>query len=118
MEQAIVSLSSDDDNEDEDDGIHISIVNNPEPTTPKLASFGPQGAVRVKVVNALGALGNVLRKRRFTQSVQVIRKARVPIVKFETKMGFEGDVAMAGHNGMDTSQFAKAQVAKFKRYAK
>jgi len=38
-------------------------------------------------------------------------------VKFQTKFGFEGDIAVGGHNGTDTSQFAMSQVERFKRYA-
>jgi hypothetical protein len=124
-EQAVISLSSDDeedeDNDEEeddledDDDMHVSFVANPPPSVTK--SMGPSGAVRAEVINVLSNLGSILRKRHFTQSIQVIRKARVPIVTFQTKMGFEGDVAVGGHSGTDTSQFAMTQVERFQRYA-
>ena len=102
------------------DDLHVSFVSTPAPpsstSSKDKASFGPQGVTRVKVVKALRSLGNILRRREFTQGIQVISRARVPIVKFETRLGFEGDVAMGGHNGTDTSQFARSCVERYKRY--
>jgi hypothetical protein len=120
MQQYVISISSDDDDDHdedelEDDDMHVSFVANPPAST---KAMGPSGAVRAEVVNVLSNLGSILRRRQFTQSVQVIRKARVPIVKFQTKMGFEGDVAMGGHSGTDTSQFAMTQVQRFQRYVR
>jgi hypothetical protein len=43
--------------------------------------------------------------------------ARVPIVKLETKLGFEADIAIGGHNGTDTSFYAAAQAEKYKSFA-
>ncbi|CAB9529820.1 expressed unknown protein [Seminavis robusta] len=120
-EQAVISLSSDDEDDDDEedddlDDMQVSFVAHPT-NNGKNTTIGPSGAVRAEVVNVLNSLGNILRRRQFTKSVTVIRKARVPIVKFQTKLGFEGDVAMGGHNGTDTSQFAMSQVQRFKSFA-
>ncbi|CAB9519065.1 expressed unknown protein (Partial), partial [Seminavis robusta] len=120
-EQAVISLSSDDEDDDDEedddlDDMQVSFVAHPT-NNGKNTTIGPSGAVRAEVVNVLNSLGNILRRRQFTTSVTVIRKARVPIVKFQTKLGFEGDVAMGGHNGTDTSQFAMSQVQRFKSFA-
>ena len=99
------------------DDLHVSFISKPAATSRRdKASVGPQGHTRVKVVKALRSLGNILRRRVFTSSIQVISRARVPIVKFETHLGFEGDIAMGGHNGTDTSKFAQSCVDRYKRY--
>jgi DNA polymerase sigma len=48
--------------------------------------------------------------------VEVRHRAKVPIVTTDTKLGFEADVAVGGHNGADTSQFAASQVAKYQSF--
>jgi hypothetical protein len=71
---------------------------------------------RHQVVDALVSLARKLRRSDWTRSVQVIKNARVPIIKMETGLGFEADVAIGGHNGSDTSHYAAAQVEKYQRY--
>lgn len=84
---------------------------------PKRAkTMGPTGRTRHQVVDALVALSRKLRKSDWTQSVLVIKNARVPIVKMETSLGFEADIAIGGHNGADTSHYAAIQVENFQRY--
>ena len=34
---------------------------------------------------------------------------------FSTRTGFEGDIAVGGHNGVDTSMYAQTQVGRFER---
>jgi hypothetical protein len=72
--------------------------------------------IRHQVVDALVALSRKLRRTEWTRSVLVIKNARVPIIKLGTVLGFEADIAIGGHNGTDTSQYAAAQVARYARY--
>lgn len=43
--------------------------------------------------------------------------SRVPIVKMTTAWGFEGDLAIGGHNGTDTSAFASQQASRYASFA-
>ena len=111
--------SSDSDDEDRvmtsSDGLEVSYhaSRKPKPAAPMV--IGPTGKTRTLVVNALRSLGNGLRKNRMFCNIEVRRFARVPIVTMETRLGFEGDVAIGGHNGTDTSQFAATLVKKYAR---
>ena len=84
-------------------------------TTPSSQAVGPQGWVRNKVVSALASLSNKLRKSKLTKTVCCIKGARVPIIKIDTCLGFEADIAVGGHNGTDTSLYAAAQVETYQR---
>jgi hypothetical protein len=77
---------------------------------------GPVGATRTLVVRALQSLKTGLHKNRMFSTIGIRRFARVPIVTMESRLGFEGDVAIGGHNGTDTSQFAAELVERYKRY--
>jgi hypothetical protein len=102
---------------EEESGLEVSFyANGKSVATTKSKSFGPTGLARQRCLDALGQLRNKLRKAGFTRSVQLIGKARVPIIKIETIMGFEADVAIGGHNGVDTSHVAKELMLKYKRY--
>ena len=77
--------------------------------------FGPTGKTRIRVVSVLQGLTSHLRRSSFTNTVACRSKARVPIVNCNTRTGFEGDIAIGGHNGMDTSTYARTQVGRFIR---
>jgi hypothetical protein len=78
-------------------------------------SFGPTGKIRVRVISVLQGLTSHLRRSSFTNTVECRSRARVPIVNCNTRTGFEGDIAIGGHNGVDTSTYAKRQVDRFQR---
>jgi hypothetical protein len=75
------------------------------------------GQTRQKVVNALKRLGKRLWKESFAQNVQVRKGAKVPIVCMTTRYGFDADMALGGHNGMDTSHYVRKCVEKFESFA-
>ena len=77
--------------------------------------FGPTGQIRNRVVSVLQGLTSHLRRSSFTNTVECRSRARVPIVNCNTRTGFEGDIAIGGHNGTDTSAYAQTQVVRFKR---
>ncbi len=81
----------------------------------KKASFGPTGQTRTLVIAALRTLSRKLWKSDIVQSVELRRHARVPIIALNTKLGFEGDIALGGHNGTDTSHYASGQASRFQR---
>ncbi len=109
--------------EESDDGessrdefeLNISNVSQARKNVPT-PSIGPTGEVRTKVVKALSLMGKRLRKTSFAQNIEVRRKARVPIICVTTRFGFDADVALAGHNGTDTSHYVRKLVDKFERY--
>jgi DNA polymerase sigma len=72
--------------------------------------------IRHQIVHALVVFSRTFRVTEWTRSVRVIKNARVPIIKLETALAFETDIAIGGHNGNDTGQYAAAQVAKCARY--
>jgi hypothetical protein len=71
--------------------------------------------MRVKVIRALNALGRRLRGSLPLNHLHVRKKARVPIINLETRYGYECDIAVGGHQGMDTSGYAVAQCRRFQR---
>jgi hypothetical protein len=77
--------------------------------------LGPLGENRKLVISALMRLSRALWKSSITHTVEVRKHARVPIITTGTHLGFEGDIAMGGHNGADTSQYASSQAKRFKR---
>lgn len=77
--------------------------------------IGPTGKIRNKVVSVLLSLTNQLRRSSFTHTIECRSRARVPIINCSTRTGFEGDIAIGGHNGVDTSLYAMSQVNRFKR---
>jgi len=77
--------------------------------------IGPTGKTRNKVVSVLLSLTNQLRRSSFTHTIECRSRARVPIINCSTRTGFEGDIAIGGHNGVDTSLYAMSQVNRFKR---
>ncbi|KAL7545244.1 hypothetical protein ACHAWF_008597 [Thalassiosira exigua] len=79
-------------------------------------SFGPTGKIRTYVLSALRSLTRQLRRSSFTHTIECRSKARVPIINCGTRTGFEGDIAVGGHNGVDTSTYADSQVKRFRRY--
>lgn len=116
------SASSDDgsfDQSDKDtttDSFEVSCVFKETPVS--RAPPASTGKARKKVIQALLLLGKRLRNSSFTQHVHVRTKARVPIICTTTRMGFDGDIALGGHNGTDTSHYVRAQVERFKRFVK
>lgn len=100
------------DQEEENDNLEVNFV---APATPSRA--GPTGRARIQCVDALGRLRRKLSRAKpclATQS-QLIKTARVPIIKIVTSWGFEADVALGGHNGTDTSNYAKTLLERFER---
>lgn len=77
--------------------------------------MGPTGKARTQVVSALVCLTRQLRMCNFTHTIECRTKARVPIINCSTRTGFEGDIAIGGHNGVDTSMYAMSQVKRFRR---
>ena len=81
------------------------------------AVVGPRGKARTRVISALLSLTRQLRmSSKFTHTIECRTKARVPIINCSTRMGFEGDIAIGGHNGVDTSMYAMSQVKRFRRW--
>jgi hypothetical protein len=79
------------------------------------SSMGPVGNTRTLVLRALQTLKRGMHRLRIFANIEFRRHAKVPIVNMESRLGFEGDLAIGGHNGTDTSQFAKALVNRYKR---
>jgi Nucleotidyltransferase domain len=69
---------------------------------------------RQDVLDLLVSVSRKLRKEKWAKRVQVIR-ARVPIVKIQTRWNFCLDIGVAGHTGCDTSQYAATQTRRFIR---
>jgi|AntRauTorckE5430_2_1112549.scaffolds.fasta_scaffold00084_6 hypothetical protein len=116
------SLSCFGEHEDADDsGFDLNISNNTDFGSSgagiKRSTVGPTGNVRTKVVKALSLLGKRLWKSSFAQNIQVRKNARVPIICMTTRFGFDSDVALGGHNGMDTSHYVRKVVEKYDSFA-
>mmetsp|Transcript_9766 Transcript_9766/g.17575 ORF Transcript_9766/g.17575 Transcript_9766/m.17575 type:complete len:1197 (-) Transcript_9766:45-3635(-) len=98
-----------------------SMARKPSAGTPnqvkKKQTIGPTGKTRVKVLSALQSLTRQLRRSSFTNTIECRSKARVPIINCGTRTGFEGDIAIGGHNGVDTSNYAMDQVNRFSSFA-
>ena len=134
IQQETLDVSSDDDDDDEDsvapkakseEVLELSITSNkptsntnaqqPAPQHDKKSAIGPTGKARTQVVSALQSLTRQLRRSSFTHTIECRSKARVPIINCSTRTGFEGDIAIGGHNGVDTSMYAMSQVKRFNR---
>mmetsp|Transcript_29231 Transcript_29231/g.67091 ORF Transcript_29231/g.67091 Transcript_29231/m.67091 type:complete len:653 (-) Transcript_29231:718-2676(-) len=88
----------------------------PLPDPPPVVNVvGPTGAVRDEVLSVLGRLQRRIRRLRSSTSVEFVRKARVPIIKYKTVYGVDVDVAVGGHNGTDTSKYVGSQAKKYAR---
>ncbi|KAL3848640.1 hypothetical protein ACJIZ3_010522 [Penstemon smallii] len=62
----------------------------------------------------LQALSRALSQRGIAKKIQVIAKARVPIIKFvEKKSGFAFDISFDAHNGPKAAEFIKDAVSKW-----
>lgn len=107
------TCSDTEDREWDDSGMEVSFVSNGKPKA-QLPEFTEEE--RVKVVRALNALGKRLRGALPLNFMHVRKRARVPIINMETRYGFECDIAVGGHQGMDTSGYAIAQCQRFHRY--
>jgi hypothetical protein len=120
--QVTESSPSDDDSEEEDqhdyeqsDSLEVSFVSNAPTTCTRAPEMDFE--TRRQVVNALRALGKALWRSPVMSNIEVRHRAKVPIVTTDTKLGFEADVAVGGHNGTDTSKFAATQVKKYKSFS-
>ena len=100
-EGPFVSLS-----DSENDDLEVSFVSHASKESVSPPSVGPQGETRKLVLGALKSLGRQLWKSPIIHTVEVRKHARVPIIATGTHLGFEGDIALGGHNGTDTSQYA------------
>ena len=109
--------------DDEDDDVEVSLVvpgggaTSAAKSQQARPSIGPTGKTKEKVVTALKRLGKKLWASKLTDTVEVRRHAKVPIVTCSTRLGFDGDVAIAGHSGADTSKFASSQVSRYESFA-
>jgi hypothetical protein len=122
QEGPFVSLSD----SEQDDDFQVSFVVSQRAAPPVSSStttaassssvmVGPQGETRKLVLGALKRLGRQLWKSPVIHTVEVRKHARVPIIATGTHLGFESDIALGGHNGTDTSQYASTQAQRFKR---
>jgi len=113
--------SDDDDDDANDSGFDLNISSQTDFGSSdagiKRKTIGPTGKVRTKVVKALSLLGKRLWKSSFAQNIQVRKNARVPIICATTRFGFDSDVALGGHNGVDTSQYVRKVVEKHDSFA-
>ncbi len=109
-EGPFVSLS-----DSENDDLEVSFVSHASKESVSPPSVGPQGETRKLVLGALKSLGRQLWKSPIIHTVEVRKHARVPIIATGTHLGFEGDIALGGHNGTDTSEYASSQAQRFKR---
>ena len=107
-----LSITSNKPLDDDDEQPSSRIVRNA-----KKPSFGPTGKARTHCVSALLSLTRQLRRSSFTHTIECRSKARVPIINCSTRTGFEGDIAIGGHNGVDTSSYASSQVQRFISFA-
>jgi hypothetical protein len=111
--------NDEDEDDDEDDDMHVGFFSSTSTSNGKRPQqqLGPTGWIRSEVVNALTRLTNHLRKQRhrLADRVQLIKTARVPIIKVATCLGVEADIAVGGHNGTDTSAYAASLVQLFPR---
>jgi len=107
------TCSDDEEREWDDSGMQVSFVSNGKSkrTVPELSE-----ETRVKVIRALNALGRRLRGSLPLLHLHVRKKARVPIINIGTRYGYECDIAIGGHQGMDTSGYAVAQCQRFQRW--
>lgn len=122
--QIEIDSSNDDDDdsrklpqEQEDEVMELSLTSGRTSTQQPLTKpvIGPTGKTRNKVVSVLLSLTNQLRRSSFTHTIECRSRARVPIINCSTRTGFEGDIAIGGHNGLDTSTYARSQVNRFNR---
>lgn len=116
---SLSSESSDDESVLEEDSQKVNDMQVSFFNDPPLVRAGPTGRIRNKVLNALGSFRHDIRSMhsKWIRKVTFITKARVPILKMDTALGVEVDVAVGGHNGADTSQFAAKQSELYRRYA-
>lgn len=70
---------------------------------------------RRKVVDALQRFFRGLRNSGLSRSIQLISKARVPIIKMEAILGVEIDCSIGGMNGADTRLYALKMSQTYKR---
>ena len=116
-----VDDSADDDSrklpqEQENEVMELSLTSSKQSQKPVTKPvIGPTGKTRNKVVSVLLSLTNHLRRSSFTHTIECRSRARVPIINCSTRTGFEGDIAIGGHNGTDTSLYAMSQVNRFNR---
>jgi len=99
--------------------MEVGFILSPQQQTQQLAasSKGPVGKIRKKVLSALYGLSSALRRHPISDKIEVRRFAKVPILAFETQIGVDGDVAIGGHNGADTSAYASSQIQRYNSFA-
>ncbi len=117
----LISLSSSttsksDDEEFDESGLEVSFVSSTRSDTSRKSNdVGPKGQMKQQVVSALMRLGNALRKRPWTHRLEIRKHARVPIINMTTVTGFESDIALGGHTGMDTRLYATTLTSQYER---
>ena len=114
------SLSSFNDRFESSDGLEIHVNSNIDRGAvarngDSKTTFGPTGNTRKMVIKALHLLSGKIHKSNFARNVETRSKARVPIICVNTCLGFDGDIALGGHNGTDTSHYVRKQVERYER---
>jgi len=98
--------------------MELSVTSNNNNTQAAAVVVGPRGKTRTRVVSTLLCLTRQLRmSSHYVHTIECRTKARVPIINCSTRMGFEGDIAIGGHNGVDTSMYAQVQSARYCSFA-
>jgi hypothetical protein len=98
--------------------MELSVTSNANNIQSQAAVVGPRGKTRTRVVSTLLCLTRQLRmSSHYVHTIECRTKARVPIINCATRMGFEGDIAIGGHNGVDTSMYAQAQSTRYCSFA-
>jgi len=107
------------DNVTQNDDFEVSFHSNQHDQQQQSSSSLLSEQTRRKVIKALGTLYTNLRKKHshIVSQMELRRRAKVPIVYLETKYGFEVDIAIGGHQGMDTSRLPESLVNQYQSFA-
>lgn len=97
---------------------NLNITNKPVLALPR--NIGPRGEERTAVLKVLKRIYRKLHSKKFfpyVSNLEFRSHARVPILVYDTKFNIEMNIALGGHNGIDTSHFANGQCNKYKSFA-
>lgn len=112
---SMISLSSSttcSDNQSlDEDGLEVAFVTEPK----RRKTGGIDEEIRGMVIKKLNKIGKKMRKTGIIQNLFVRKKAKVPIINMTTSYGYECDIGVGGHTGVDTSGYAAMKISKYKR---
>lgn len=112
---SMISLSSSttcSDNQSlDEDGLEVAFVTEPK----RRKTGGIDEEIRGMVVKKLNKIGKKMRKTGIIQNLFVRKRAKVPIINMTTRYGYECDIGLGGHTGVDTSGYAAMKISKYKR---